>query len=217
MSKVSTLVLAAGAGERFGQPKQFLELKHGVRLVDAAVDTARSVSDELVVVIPPGYEWDGGEVDVVVSGGSSRIESVARALAALEGDEDVILIHDAAHPLAPERIFLEGIEAVRSGADAAVPMLAISDVVKKGGEGGNLVTVGRDGFGLSQVPMAFSGEALRGAHAAAGRLDPPLWEDSMLVEHFGGRVVAIAGSSRNLHVVTLEDLELVRVLAAADL
>lgn len=215
MSKVATLVLAAGSGERFGEPKQFLELRPGVRLVDAAVETSASSSDEVVVVLPPGYGWDGAAVDAVVTGGSSRIRSVAQGLLALSGDEDVILIHDAAHPLAPEHAFLHGIEAIRAGADAAVPILEVSDVVKKADRAGRLTTVGRDGLGLSQVPMAFSARALRAAHEIVAAEQPTPWEDSMLVEEMGGTVVAVAGSSRNIHVVTLEDLRLVRVLAAA--
>ena len=34
----------------------------------------------------------------------------------------------------------------------------------------------------------------------------------MLVELNGGRVVAVEGSSRNIHVVTNEDLEMARAL-----
>lgn len=212
MKDVSVIVLAAGSGSRFGVPKQFLELTSGMRLVDVAVESAFEVTDSVILVLPDGYQWDGRPVPSVVKGGESRLDSVAAGLTALPDALEIVVVHDAAHPLAPRQAFLDVIAAVRHGADAAVPFLPVADVVKRIDSHGQLSTVGRDGLGLTQVPMAFSAEALRSAHE--GRATRPLdtWEDATLIESSGGSVVGVSGSSRNIHIVTDEDLELAKSL-----
>jgi 2-C-methyl-D-erythritol 4-phosphate cytidylyltransferase len=209
---VATIVLGAGSGTRFGSQKQFLELTPGRRLIDAAVEVAKRCSSYVVVVLPPGQAWDGIEVDGVANGGPSRLDSVEAGLSLVPRDADVVVVHDAAHPLADEKTFDRAISAVEAGADAAVPILPVSDVVKRCDDTRAVTTVGRDDLGLAQVPMAFSQNALRAAHVRRVELGDA-WEDSMLVEKSSGRVVAVRGSVWNVHVVDEEDLELARLLA----
>ena len=211
MTGVASIVLAAGGGSRFGAPKQFEMLGPDLTLVAAAVKAAQPWSDELVLVLPQGADWDGDEVDHTVVGGSTRLESVSNGLRAIESRPRVVIVHDAAHPLAPQEMFPECIQAIEEGADAAVPMLPVADVIKRYGPDG-LVTVGRDGLGLSQVPMAFSFAGLTEAHRSATGGRDGVWEDSALIEQMGGRVVATNGSIRNIHVVTEEDLHLARLI-----
>ncbi len=214
MKDVSVIVLAAGSGSRFGEPKQFLELKPGVRLVDAAVDSAFEITDNVLLVLPDGYGWDGRAVPSVVVGGESRLDSVAAGLQVLPDGQKIVIVHDAAHPIAPKRTFLDVIEAVRGGADAAVPFLSVADVVKRTDDQGRLSTVGRDGLGLAQVPMGFALKSLLEAHARRATASQEAWEDAMLVETAEGQVVSVPGSARNVHVVTEEDIELARLYAA---
>lgn len=211
---VTALVLAAGSGDRFGGHKQFLELRPGVTLLDAAIDSVIDLAAHTCAVLPDFADWQRESVATVV-GGASRIESVWCGLTATPEDTDVVLIHDAAHPLASSEIGRAAIAAVIDGADAAVPFLQIPDVVKRLGDGGSLTTVGRDGLGLAQVPMAFRRDVLVSAHERAQDAGP-LWEDSQLIERCGGSVVAVAGSAKNLHVVDQDDLELVRAISALD-
>ena len=214
MSHVSVIVLAAGSGSRFGDAKQFLELTPGVRLVDAALQAALSSTENVILVLPPGYSWQGHGLEVTVAGGPTRHESVAAGLAAVPVEAEVIIVHDAAHPLAPKETFTQLIGAIGAGADAAVPIQPVGDVVKRRDEDGRLTTVGRDGLGLAQVPMAFTRSALVAAYRAPASDDFPCWEDSMFIEKTGGLVVSVAGSSRNIHVVTPDDLDVARALAA---
>ena len=213
VKNVSVIVLAAGAGSRFGEAKQFLDLTPGLRLVDAALDTAFSVTESVILVLPPQHIWEGCHVDATVVGGASRLGSVAAGLTALSGDQEAVVVHDAAHPLASQATFLDVIEAILAGADAAVPVLSLGDVVKRQDHQSRITTVGRDGLGLAQVPMAFSTTALLSAHAESTTTGTVYWEDSMLIERDGGIVVAVPGSSRNIHVVTPEDLSVARALA----
>ena len=74
MKNVSVIVLAAGSGSRFGQAKQFLDLTPGVRLVDAAVDTAFTVTESVILVLPPQHIWKGRHVDATVVGGVADLD-----------------------------------------------------------------------------------------------------------------------------------------------
>ena len=205
-------MLAAGSGARFGSPKQFLELAKGVRLVDAAVQTMLDCCDETVVVVPGDHTWTGAAVDAAVMGGADRLASVRAGLASLSVQCDVILVHDAGHPLATVGTAHDVMAAVIDGADAAVPWLPVVDVLKRQRSDGSLETAGRDGLGQAQTPHAFQAEALRELHRT--EIDGA-WEDTQLIEERGGRVVPVPGDAGNIHVVTPSDLDVARRLYAS--
>jgi 2-C-methyl-D-erythritol 4-phosphate cytidylyltransferase len=204
------LVVAGGRGDRFGAPKQFSTVA-GARLVDHAVAAASAVCNEVVLVLPPGVEWDGAAVQQVVAGGDTRSESVRAGLAAVADDTEIVVVHDAARPLATPELFELVIDAVRAGADAAVPALEVADTLKRV-DGGRVVdTVSRDMLVAVQTPQAFRASALRAAHAHAGDAT----DDAALVEADGGTVVVVAGDPRNLKVTTIADLALAETLLEA--
>jgi 2-C-methyl-D-erythritol 4-phosphate cytidylyltransferase len=204
------VVVAGGRGDRFGAPKQFSTVA-GARLVDHAVAAASSVCNEVVLVLPPGVEWDGAAVQQVVAGGDTRSESVRAGLAAVADDTEIVVVHDAARPLATPELFELVIDAVRAGADAAVPALEVADTLKRV-DGGRVVdTVSRDMLVAVQTPQAFRASALRAAHAHA--VDAT--DDAALVEADGGTVVVVAGDPRNLKVTTIADLALAETLLEA--
>lgn len=203
---ISGIVAAAGSGARFGVPKQF-ETVAGNRLVDRAVEAAALACDEVVVVLPAGVAWDGRPVAAAVPGGSTRSASVRAGLDAIAPSATIVVVHDAARPLAPPALFEAVIGAVRAGADAAVPGLPISDTVKRVDQEHVVETISRDALVMVQTPQAFRADALRGAHDAGSEAT----DDATLVEAAGGDVVVVPGDPRNLKITTPEDL----VLAAA--
>jgi 2-C-methyl-D-erythritol 4-phosphate cytidylyltransferase len=200
------IVVAGGSGSRFGVPKQF-ETLAGTRLVDRAVDAVVAACDDAVLVLPAGVAWDGDPVAATVPGGSTRSASVRAGLDAVPGSAEIVVVHDAARPLAPRELFDAVIGAVHAGADAAVPGLPITDTVKRV-DGEHVVeTISRDALAAVQTPQAFRTDVLRAAHAADGEAP----DDAALVEMTGGRVVVVPGDPRNLKVTTPADL----VVAAA--
>ncbi len=204
---VGAVDLAAGEGTRLGRRKQFEELLHGERLVDRAVAAVSAVASTVVVVLPPGTGWDGAPVHAVVDGGADRRASVEAGVASLPTSCDVVLVHDAAHPLASATLCRACVERV-ADADAAVPFLDAADVVKRRNPDGSLTTVGRDGLGAAQMPMAFRRSALALHPTGLAAV-----EDSHLVELAGGRVLAVAGEVTNLHVTDAASLDAARRLA----
>jgi 2-C-methyl-D-erythritol 4-phosphate cytidylyltransferase len=204
---VWAIVLAAGTGARFGGEKQFIDVA-GQRLVDLAVQTATSACDRVVLVLPGDHVWDGPPVDVTVRGGPDRRTSVRNGLSAISHDEGIVVVHQAANPLASQQLIENLVEAVRAGAPAAVPGLRPADVVRRVADGVAGDLLGRDELVLVQTPAAFRIEVLRAAHAAI----ISAVEDTALVSAAGYEVHVVAGDPRNIHVATPEDLELVRAL-----
>jgi 2-C-methyl-D-erythritol 4-phosphate cytidylyltransferase len=209
MGHSAAIVVAAGGGERFGAPKQFLLLGTG-RLVDRAVAAAAAACDEVVLVLPAGHAWDGAPVTATVTGGATRAESVRAGLAAVSARADVIVVHDAARPLATPDLFRVVIAAVRGGADAAVPAVEVTDTVKRVDADRVLDTLPRDSLVAVQTPQAFRADTLRSAHISGADAT----DDAALVEAAGGTVRTVAGDPRNLKVTTTTDLTVAAALLA---
>jgi 2-C-methyl-D-erythritol 4-phosphate cytidylyltransferase len=201
---VWAIVVAGGSGQRFGQRKQFATLG-GRPLAEWAVRACRPVSDGVVLVVPPGCRGDGDHgADLVVEGGSTRANSVRAGLAAVPADAAVILVHDAARPLAPEAVFRAVVAIVAGGeADGAIPGLPVSDTIKKVDDVQNVtMTLDRNELVAVQTPQAFRAGLLRQAHAAGAEAT----DDAALVEALGGRVRVVEGDPRNVKITTPADL-----------
>ena len=114
-------------------------------------------------------------------------------LAAVPGDADVIVVHDAARPFASARLFEAVIDAVRAGADGAVPGVPVTDTIKVVDDDGAVVaTPDRAHLVAVQTPQAF--RPARCAPPHAGRAEGT--DDAALVEAAGGRVVVVRGRGR---------------------
>jgi 2-C-methyl-D-erythritol 4-phosphate cytidylyltransferase len=199
---VWTIVVGGGRGARFGRPKQFQALG-GARVIDLAREAAAAAGHRVVVVVPPE---DAGR-EGAVAGGTTRSESVRAGLAAVPSEATIICVHDAARPLATSELFERVCRAVREGADAAVPAVAVTDTIKVVDRGGAVVeTPDRAALVAVQTPQAFRAAMLRRAHAGGGEGS----DDAALVERLGGRVVTVAGEAWNRKITDPDDLEWVR-------
>jgi 2-C-methyl-D-erythritol 4-phosphate cytidylyltransferase len=201
------IVVAAGSGSRFGAAKQFARLGR-VTVLDRAVAGAREACDGVVVVVADDSQWEPPAGVQTAPGGATRSESVRAGLALVPADADVVVVHDAARPLASRALFASVISAVRGGADAAIPAIPVVDTVKRVAEGRVVATVPRADLVLVQTPQAFRTEALRAAHRDRG-IDT---DDAALVEAGGGTVTVVPGETRNLKLTVTGDLELAQAL-----
>ena len=120
-------MVAAGAGTRFGGPKQFVDLG-GRRVVDWAIEAAAAASDGVVVVVPPEQRRPSRAPCPAGAPGPSPCRC---GLAAVPADAEVIVVHDAARPFAGAELFAAVVAAVRAGADGAVPAVPVADTVKQ--------------------------------------------------------------------------------------
>jgi 2-C-methyl-D-erythritol 4-phosphate cytidylyltransferase len=154
-------------------------------------------------------ELPGVLVDLV-TGGDTRHESEYRALLHLaedirRGEIDVVLVHDAARPLAPLRIVEEVLAtAIREG--SAIPALPCEDVVGVD-EHGRMSHAGRSGMVRVQTPQAFRSGPLLAAYQAAASDGFTGTDTASCVERYEGLPVqVVSGDPRNIKVTYADDL-----------
>lgn len=260
MPSAVAVLTAAGSGARLGlgYPKALVRLA-ACSLVGHAASRLCSSGEitQIVVTAPREHveavtraldETPGLTVPWhVVEGGPSRQASVAAGLAALtdlaavtgsEDPYDVVLVHDAARPLASPDLVRRVVAAVRSGAGAVVPGLPVTDTVKTverasaGADGSQPATgvaqsvssplervtgtVDRTPLRAVQTPQGFRWDLLLRAHAAgqdrAHDEATAATDDSSLVEALGEPVFVVAGEPAALKITTTYDLAVAQVL-----
>ncbi|WP_263118141.1 2-C-methyl-D-erythritol 4-phosphate cytidylyltransferase [Cellulomonas sp. RIT-PI-Y] len=236
----TAIITAAGSGLRLGhpEPKALVRLNGTPLLQHAARRLVMSgVVDALAVTAPAGHETAFRALlpdAVVVTGGATRQESVAAALAVLHEDCDLVLVHDAARPLASPELIARVVEALRAGHRAVVPGLPVTDTITAVDPSASsataaLGTVPRAGLRAVQTPQGFHRDLLDAAHAAAApdaathaagpggtptAAAPDATDDAGLVEALGVPVWLIPGEESALKITTARDLALAELLLA---
>ena len=202
--EIWAIVVAAGEGRRFGQPKQFAVLG-GRPVIEWSVEASRSVARGIVAVVPESFVGSPGigkGADRVMAGGPTRASSVRRGLAAVPESADVVVVHDAARPLASRELFRAVVDAVLDGADGAIPGIAVADTIKRVRNGHVLETLVRSELVAVQTPQAFRAASLRLAHGD----EPEATDDASLLENLGLSVAVVPGEYHNLKLTSPEDL-----------
>jgi len=222
----AAIVAAAGRGERLGAggPKA-LHFVGGVPMLVHAVRAlaaARGV-DLVVVAAPPDRveesrdllsgQHAGAEL-VVVAGGATRPESVRIALAELPPGTTMVLVHDAARPLAPVSLVEAVAAELAGGADAVVPGVPVVDTVKAVSDGVVTSTLDRAGLRAVQTPQGFRRDVLERAHGEHDPAGPDVTDDAGLVERLGVTVVVVPGHEEAFKVTRPLDLLLAETVLA---
>jgi 2-C-methyl-D-erythritol 4-phosphate cytidylyltransferase len=212
------VIAAAGSGERLGAggPKAFVELA-GRPLLDYSIEAMRDAESvgAIVVAAPPGAEDRvGGDGVEVVTGGTTRSESVAAAIEQIS--DEVVVVHDAARPLVQARLIDAVVADLLADPDAATVVAAapVTDTIKQVARGMEVDrTLDRSSLWAAQTPQAFRAERLREALGSTELLSQAT-DDAMLVERLGGRVLLHEAPTTNLKVTTELDLRVAELLLA---
>ena len=184
--KTSAIICAAGKGERagFGRNKLFTTVAgapviyHTLKAFDIP---------EISEVILACAEEDLKEMRAIaapfncriVTGGSTRTETVKKALKAVTGD--VVLIHDGARPFVTREIILNCIASVE-GYGSGVCALPVTDTVAHVEYGVVVDVPPRDETFAVQTPQGFMTENIRHAYDMAG--DKTYSDDSTVYAEF---------------------------------
>lgn len=180
------------------------------RVIDIVVVAAPADAVDEVANLLAGQDF-AAEV-VVVAGGETRQDSVARALLALPDDTGIVLVHDAARPLVPEQMIADVVSAVQSGHPAVVPALPVVDTIKEVDDDAVVVrTVDRDLLRAIQTPQGFERSVLQRAHAAS---DLGVTDDAGLVEALGIPVLVIPGHEEAFKVTRPFDVMMAEAVLA---
>lgn len=214
----TAVIAAAGSGERLGAggPKALVEVAGKPLLAWslAALAAAEKVG-EIVVAAPPGHEDEVRAIAgpaVVVAGGDSRSESVAHALKEVESE--LVVVHDAARPLATHALFDAVVSelAEDAGCDALVAAAPLADTLKRALAGRVIETVPRSELWAVQTPQVFRAEALRSAHEVDPKALAAATDDATLIEEAGGLVRVFRWDEPNLKVTTRADIAIAEAL-----
>ena len=216
----AAVIVAGGRGERLGSPKQFLPLG-GIPLLLWSIRRFESHPGvgEIVVVLPAEAAaepppWLRGESVRCCAGGASRRASAGSGVRSVDSGADLILIHDAARPFLTSGV-IDRVLAAASEVGAALPVLPVSDTIKRV-EGGRVVeTPDRSRLGRAQTPQAFEAGLIRDLHAKAAEKGSGASDDVALCEAAGYPVAAVEGDTWNLKITTRADLALAEWLVAS--
>jgi 2-C-methyl-D-erythritol 4-phosphate cytidylyltransferase / 2-C-methyl-D-erythritol 2,4-cyclodiphosphate synthase len=229
MMRTAAIVVAAGRGERAGadRPKQYRDLlgepvlRRALRpfashpgidavltVIDPAeIDAFHDAAGELANCLPP------------VAGGATRQRSVHAGLEALVAQKpEIVLVHDAARPLATAALIDRALAAAKKSG-AAVPVITVNDTIKRVDASGNVIaTLERGELRAVQTPQAFFFDRLLEVHRRAsksGRDD--FLDDAALAEWAGIPVATFPGERTNLKLTTPEDFSRAEAVVAGGL
>ena len=226
MPRHFAIVPAAGSGARFGaeKPKQYLDLLgrpliyHTLKVLTASPDIERV----WVVLSPDDREWGqydwselGPKLETLRCGGATRAESVSNGLQAaamVAGDDDWVLVHDAARPCLSlamlDALFSELAEDPVGGI-LAVP---VADTIKRAdSEQRVAATEPRDGLWQAQTPQMFRYGQLKKALEMTSNVT----DEAGAIEAAGLKPRLVKADSTNLKVTYPADLALAAMILRA--
>jgi 2-C-methyl-D-erythritol 4-phosphate cytidylyltransferase len=218
------IVVAAGEGRRLGadRPKAFVGFGGRVLLAHSVEMLERHPAvDAIVLVVPAGWEEPAtlvaeelaaGKVRAAVAGGPSRSQSVQAGLREVDPQAAVIVVHDAARPLAGHELLTRVLEGLAGGADGVVPALPVSDTIKRVRNGAVAETLDRSELRVVQTPQAFLAAALRSAYQRPAEDLADATDCAGLVESAGMTVTVVDGSPANVKLTGPADLRLAEAL-----
>ncbi|MES2262332.1 MAG: 2-C-methyl-D-erythritol 4-phosphate cytidylyltransferase [Pseudomonadota bacterium] len=219
------LIPAAGVGARMaaGSPKQYLYINGKPMLrhtVDAFLASDLIAHTYIVVSEADGYidavvPPQAPGVTVLRCGGATRMDSVLNGLKAARdaiGDDDLVLVHDAARPGLTPTLIARLI--TQAGEEPAGGLLALPvvDTVKTT-RGGIVATTPRDGLWLAQTPQMFRYELLLRALGCAPDASA-ITDDASAVEALGLSPKLVEGHPCNLKVTLPSDIRIAEMYLA---
>ncbi len=221
MPSIAALIVAAGRGERAGgrTVKQFQTVAGHPRLSWSArafaahpdISTIQFVISADQVSIFHRVMTGEPHKRRPAIGGATRQDSVRNGLESLHDvGPDFVLIHDAARPLVSRALIDRVVGALCVGADAAVPLLPVTDTLRRQESDGHWALVPREHLQRAQTPQGFRFAAILDVHLAYR--DRQVTDDMALAELAGLRIEAVAGEELNLKVTMREDFAMAEKL-----
>ena len=209
---VSALILAAGDGVRFGQPKAFLSAG-GKTILEHAVAAVGPFAGEIIVGVRAADVAQAsalvGDSATVVPGGETRQQTIG--ILSGQATRPLVLLHEVARPLVPPDQFSR-VLAAAAAYGAACPCVAVSrrDSLAVAQDDFIGEELSRDTVVRTQIPQAFRRKLLCDTLDKARRHD---WQASSVVSlcrRAGHRVRVVDGDHANLKITFPEDWDAVR-------
>ena len=219
---VDAVVVAAGASRRMAGHDKLAAPIGGRPLLAWTLERLAAAPEiaRIVVVTAPdrldrvrGAEWLPATVVDVIAGGEQRQASVAAGVERLArepggaGPERLILVQDGARPMVSPAL-VASVARATAEFGAAIPILVMTETVKRVAEGRVVETLDRTTLGTAQTPQGIRRDLLERAYAAFPPSAGPIFTDeAALLEACTIPVHAVPGDPMNLKVTVPEDLD----------
>ncbi|MEX0502394.1 2-C-methyl-D-erythritol 4-phosphate cytidylyltransferase [Alphaproteobacteria bacterium LSUCC0719] len=226
--RLGAIIVAAGSGTRMGNgtAKQFRSLLgRSVLWHSVAAFLEHPATAQVIVVVAAERRSDAVEAlgsmatddrVSIVAGGVRRQDSVAAGLVAVTATGiDLVAIHDAARPCLPQRVITDLISALDDGADAALPVLPMTDTVKLVTGSSVADTVDRTSLARAQTPQMFRLDALIARHDGLAP-DTEITDDIRLFEDGAARIETVPGDARLMKLTRAEDFAILTALSSPE-
>uniref|UniRef100_A0A804N9R2 2-C-methyl-D-erythritol 4-phosphate cytidylyltransferase, chloroplastic n=1 Tax=Zea mays TaxID=4577 RepID=A0A804N9R2_MAIZE len=210
---VSVILLSGGQGKRMGasMPKQYLPLL-GLPIALHSLKTFCQLKEvkEVVVVCDPDYidVFEGSIKNLQLPlkfarPGKERQDSVFNGLQEIDGDSELVCVHDSARPLVSSEDVLED-AAVHGAAVLGVPVKA---TIKEANSDSFVIkTLDRKTLWEMQTPQVMKPNLLKDGFELVKRDNHEVTDDVSIVEYLKHPVYITEGSYTNIKVTTPEDL-----------
>ena len=211
----TAIIVAGGNSTRFGQDKQFFEIKKIPVLIRTllAFDCSALIDNIVVVTKEENFsslgelisEYGISKPVKMVEGGDTRQRSVMNGLMA-SGGSTIVAIHDGARPF----VSASDIDALveKAGECGAIaPAVTIPDTVIEVSGDRLLSVADRDKLRLIQTPQVFDYEKILSAHKKAEEDGFVGTDDCSLIRYLGGEIVIAEGNPHNIKITSFEDVE----------
>jgi len=215
------IIVAGGSGTRMGAaiPKQFLLLNNKPVLMHT-LERFFNYNNHLkiILVLPDNQKdyWAKLCIDhsftiphQIVSGGSTRFESVQNGLQAItETTKAMVAVHDGVRPLVSYET-LERCFAHATTFGNAIPFIPLNDSIRKVENGGSQ-HVNRNDYKAIQTPQVFDLEIIKTAYQQA--FIDLFTDDASVVESTGVAINLVDGNIENIKITTPFDIILAEAL-----
>ncbi len=226
------IILAAGLGKRmsgFDVPKQFLELKKNMTVLEHTVRNFLSPWIGFVLIVAPLLQLELAteiarkiqrhtRIEIAVCrGGRSRNHSLKNALLWLQKNremvsDDVLITHDAARTFTEHAIIMKNAKLAKKHGACATIVRSKDTVAQSKGKFLSLV-LSRDECVLQQTPQTFTWEIATQTYLKASNELLEKYTDACgLLSHFGFKIAFAEGSNLNFKITDLVDYCLAKTI-----
>jgi len=216
------IIPAGGIGKRMKSetPKQYLKLSNGLTIVDQCLKTLLEVDtisgfvialSEKDTLFKSSTYFNHSKMLATAKGGKERLHSVLNALNSLEevaNPNDWVLVHDSVRPCVNKTDIEMLITEVSQHQTGGILATGVVDTIKQVAIDGEVSTIDRNKLYKAQTPQMFRFGILKDALETAVKLDNNITDESEAIENLGYSIKIVIGSSSNIKITQIDDLEL---------
>jgi len=216
------IIPAGGIGKRMKSetPKQYLKLSNGLTIIDQCLKTLLEVDtisgfvialSEKDTLFKSSTYFNHSKMLATAKGGKERLHSVLNALNSLEevaNPNDWVLVHDSVRPCVNKTDIEMLITEVSQHQTGGILATGVVDTIKQVAIDGEVSTIDRNKLYKAQTPQMFRFGILKDALETAVKLDNNITDESEAIENLGYSIKIVIGSSSNIKITQIDDLEL---------